>query len=669
MRKITYLILTLIILGGSYYLYTKYSGTKTTQVINRAITVSTGSIRNIVKATGKIYPVQESNLTFTRQGTITAIYKKVGDAVKAWDLIAELDAKSIKLDLASSKISLSNAQNNLSKLTKWSAETNKIRAANTLSDSESRLTLLKQQYNTLLEQQKNSIITSEANIQSLEERLTLAKSDLDYTEKNIDTNTTTNNIERDVANAYSLIESSYQLLSPSIKTINETLLMESRATTTYWAIGENNPELKLQFEKLYTKILEEEKTIQSTIGEVRSKTTSLTSILVWLTEIRTTISDLSSLTALSISVLRASRTSADLPTDFLDRKIAAMETLNASVSSKYSSINSTLASLKNYGNDSIQDLANKNSIASKKSAVTAATNDLAKAKIALEELRKTNTSNLLAAEQNIESQKNTIQLNTASYRDTVNSTSTDLVSARNAVQSAQIWLEKAQLSLRDYQIYSTFDGIVRDIPWVVGDTVTSSSAASAENISITNSGGFEVRVTFDQADIVKIKTGMNAKISLDAYADSTFSWIVSSVSPTPIEASNVVSYTAKILMPTINKEIYSNMSATVQIVIAEKDNVLLIPSRATISERWKIYVQVQVWNNPNATPEKREVTLGLSDNGRVEVLSWLSPGEQIIMTTQSGSTTNGSGSGFSLGMPRGAFWAGGTGVGGRGGWQ
>lgn len=85
---------------------------------------------------------------------------------------------------------------------------------------------------------------------------------------------------------------------------------------------------------------------------------------------------------------------------------------------------------------------------------------------------------------------------------------------------------------------------------------------------------------------------MNTQISLDAYANSTFTGTVSSVSPTPLESSNVVSYTAKILMPKIDREVYSNMSATVQIVVAEKDNVLIIPSKALKSEKGKTYVQV-----------------------------------------------------------------------------
>ena len=652
MRKIVYLLLTAAILGGSYYLYAKFYGAKTTTTRSTTITVSSGSIRNVVKVTGKVYPVQESNLTFTKQGTITAIYKKVGDTVKAGELIAELDAKTTKLDYSNAKISLSNAQNNLNKLLRGSSETSKIRAQNTLSESEAKLELLEKQYESLIKQQENGIITSEANIKSLEEKLALAKSDLAYTEQNISTNTNTNNIERDVANAYSLIESSYQLINPSLKTLRETLLLDSQATSTYGAIGENNPSLKTQFEKLYTKVVEEEKDIQTTITEVRRQTNSLTSILVALTELRATISDLSTLTALSISVLRESRTGIDLPSDFLDKKIATMESLNASVSSKYSSINSTLASLKNYGNDSIQDLSNKNSIASKKASVTNALNDLTKAKIALEETKKTNESNLLSARQNIETQKNAIKLNNASYRDSITSSTTDLVSARNSVQSAQISVQKAELALKDYQIYSTFDGVIRDIPWVVWDTVTSSSSSSAENISITNSGGYEIRVSLDQVDIVKIKPGMDARISLDAYANSTFTGTVSSVSPTPVESSNVVSYTAKILMPSIDKDVYSNMSATVQIVVAEKNDVLVIPAKAIKSEKGKTYVQLIEWIGANTITKQTEISVGITDDASVEVLYWLTLGQQLKIqsTSSSGTTTKTTTSGFGGGM-------------------
>jgi HlyD family secretion protein len=94
-----------------------------------------------------------------------------------------------------------------------------------------------------------------------------------------------------------------------------------------------------------------------------------------------------------------------------------------------------------------------------------------------------------------------------------------------------------------------------------------------------------VVVSLDQVDIVKIKSGMSAKVSLDAYANTTFSGVVSSVSQSSIETSGVVSYTAKIRMPNIDKEVYSNMSATVEITIAEKYDILIIPAQAAKSEK------------------------------------------------------------------------------------
>lgn len=80
------------------------------------------------------------------------------------------------------------------------------------------------------------------------------------------------------------------------------------------------------------------------------------------------------------------------------------------------------------------------------------------------------------------------------------------------------------------------------------------------------------------------------------------------------------------------------MSATVEIIIAQKDNVLVIPAAAAKSVRGKTYVQVQTLTGPNAKIENREVTLGLTDSGKVEVLSGLTLGERVVTGTSSSGT-------------------------------
>ena len=264
----------------------------------------------------------------------------------------------------------------------------------------------------------------------------------------------------------------------------------------------------------------------------------------------------------------------------MDNKISTIDNLATTLGTQINSINTNTTTLKNYGDTALADLATSNTISAKKLSVTTTKNDLTKAKQDLIQTRASYESRILTSKANIEAQKNTIKLNTATYNDTINGNSTDVVSARNSIRSAQISLEKTILALKDYQIYANYDGVIRDIPWQVG-----SQTLATESISVTNSGGYEVVVSLDQVDIVKIRSGMSAKISLDAYAGSVFTGSVSSVSQSSTETSGVVSYTAKILLPHIDREIYSNMSATVEIIIAEKSGVLVIPARAAKSEK------------------------------------------------------------------------------------
>lgn len=188
----------------------------------------TGSITSTIKSTGKITPLQTSTLSFAKQGTISKIYKKVGETVKAGDLIAEVDATSAYKDIESARLTVSNARNNYDKLFASTSESDKIRAENTYTESKSTLALLQSQYDNLLTTHTNALAAANSDLSLLAGKVTLAENELKYAEQNITTDTTSNNIERDVSNGYSLLESSYQILSPSLKTISDTLLLENK---------------------------------------------------------------------------------------------------------------------------------------------------------------------------------------------------------------------------------------------------------------------------------------------------------------------------------------------------------------------------------------------------------------------------------------------------------
>lgn len=231
----------------------------------------------------------------------------MGDSVKVGDLIAEVDAKTAKLDVESARVNLENAQNNLTKVIKGATQVEKIRASNTLFDSKAKLTELSKNYDSLLLEKENTLKTTNNNITSLEEKLNIAQNEYEYAEKNITTDTTTNNIERDVANGYSLLESTFQIIEPTLKDISDTILLKTKSDPAYGALGEKNPSLKAQVESLYDQAVTDSKSIETTLAEVRSHNTSLTSVLGGLIEMKKLIGEINTLTSLVISELRASR--------------------------------------------------------------------------------------------------------------------------------------------------------------------------------------------------------------------------------------------------------------------------------------------------------------------------------------------------------------------------
>lgn len=139
---------------------------------------------------------------------------------------------------------------------------------------------------------------------------------------------------------------------------------------------------------------------------------------------------------------------------------------------------------------------------------------------------------------------------------------------------------------------------------------------------------------------------MRANVILDAFPKKTYTGTISKISAVPTVTSGVVSYEADVILSITGSEVYSNMSATIEVILAEKSNVILIPAAATISQNGKTYVNVVKGTARTSTDsEKREVLLGLSENGKTEILSGLTIGERVIIpnsaspSSRSGSTT------------------------------
>lgn len=82
----------------------------------RTETVSAGTLKSTVSASGTLEPAQQSELSFGSSGTVTAVDVTVGEAVRKGQVLASIDPSALQVALQSAQADLTAAQDTLTDL-------------------------------------------------------------------------------------------------------------------------------------------------------------------------------------------------------------------------------------------------------------------------------------------------------------------------------------------------------------------------------------------------------------------------------------------------------------------------------------------------------------------------------------------------------------------------
>lgn len=175
-------------------------------------------------------------------------------------------------------------------------------------------------------------------------------------------------------------------------------------------------------------------------------------------------------------------------------------------------------------------------------------------------------------------------------------------------------------------LLSPIDGEVIVATTQPGQTVTTNDAV------IVLSDHLIVRAQVDETDIGKVKLGQNAVIALDAYPETKIKASVEHIYYESQTVNNVTIYNVDLLPENVPPFFRSGMNATVDFVEQSKENALLIPAEAVLKEKGESYVLIK--RNNGKGPLKAAVTLGISDDKNVEVISGINVNDRIIITTK-----------------------------------
>jgi HlyD family secretion protein len=135
--------------------------------------------------------------------------------------------------------------------------------------------------------------------------------------------------------------------------------------------------------------------------------------------------------------------------------------------------------------------------------------------------------------------------------------------------------------------------------------------------------------TVDEIDVGKLKEGMPARIKVGALPDAKVDGKVYKISPKSKTAEGATLFDIEIaLLPSPGVVLRAGYSANADVVVREKENVLLVPERLVTFAGGKSTVEIP--GVGDAEPVKREIKVGLSDGINVEVTDGLKEKESVV---------------------------------------
>jgi membrane fusion protein, macrolide-specific efflux system len=174
-----------------------------------------------------------------------------------------------------------------------------------------------------------------------------------------------------------------------------------------------------------------------------------------------------------------------------------------------------------------------------------------------------------------------------------------------------------------------------------------------------------VNTQVDETDLAQVKLNEDATIDLDAYPDQDIDAKVRRISYQSTLVNNVTTYEVDVWPNKVPAFMRSGMTANVTFNVAEKDNVLVVPSEAIQStpdgQSYVLMAPAQSGDKPTS----QTIQTGITDGKQTEIVSGLKEGDKIVIKTFAAGQYSGTSAATNPFMPSVKTGGGGGGRGGR----
>lgn len=204
-----------------------------------------------------------------------------------------------------------------------------------------------------------------------------------------------------------------------------------------------------------------------------------------------------------------------------------------------------------------------------------------------------------------------------------------------SLNNAVLEVEIADLTVKFATIYAPFDGVVIFAnPDYAGINITPSSAS----YRIVDPKSIYFQIQVDETDVVKIKTGNEVKVTLDAYPAEEFNGEVKKIDfNSTLTSGGGTAYNVFVSLPANDNEKFRlGMNGDAKIVADKIEKALIVPISAIREKGGKTYV----WKIQNGKATQAEVKTGASNDEFIQIVSGLNEGDKIV-SSNTGSLKEG----------------------------
>jgi HlyD family secretion protein len=164
----------------------------------------------------------------------------------------------------------------------------------------------------------------------------------------------------------------------------------------------------------------------------------------------------------------------------------------------------------------------------------------------------------------------------------------DAANARAQLIKARTNLELAQEKMGDVTIRAPIAGTIIQKDVEAGQIIASASGNVSGGTTLmlmADLSTMQVRTLVDETDIGKVQPGQVARVQVEAFPGQAFTGSVYKIEPQAVVDQNVTMFPVLVRLSNEDGLLKPNMNAEVQVDVAERQDVVLVPNAAVVSMR------------------------------------------------------------------------------------